>query len=730
MVARAVHRAAAAVLLGCSVLLFTAVALADAEGAKKNLAEARKAADDERYRDAEISLKLAEAELTGIDRTVIATTAKEIAEVRSSVAKAQGDTAKAELIKGIEFNLRQAKENLGNADAVKEYTENAEQALNSDEGRKFLDAAARANYAKQFASYRAAGAAMAVDDGVVRVNNALKRAEQKLPDVLQRLANPPDASSSDVQNFDADLRAIEAELKDLPSDHEKIKPVAARFAKLAAQFRAQADRGASSATLARLKSAWEMHREEWDGWEKETSVPTFKEFVGESSNDMSHLRQVKTAALYTRATTWLDELKGEEAAKAVAHDPQAKALAESVTKQRDAALAKLVGSIEKVLAEAEGQELNKNQAEKLGYFGDTVRLMLNNAPQQKALQERAQRLIDGFATATAGVEREREARLAGQTREANRRWPEMVAGLSVVDGASAFDPKNPDKSKLYSFKNRRNRAGYEYASGGEFDFIMAVNGVPLVTKYDPAVAKAVNAAYEELKYDASYHDAEEVVIQILGTARVQQQQWSAVLEKHVPTFMHDDVPLGRIVAIKCGPIAVVTKGGEVTVVAADTSSSGVGGAASSSAAIGNTGASVVFGGRDVGAWTWRVLTLFVGLSAAACVLLKANLAPLASIPQAGVVRTKLGDDNLAYIGICFAVLGVISLIRGTVIYGLLTSLAIVAGGMYVALDLLVAKGVVKPDLAVKIKPLGVKIGLACAVLVALSFITGGSLAVI
>ena len=159
--------------------------------------------------------------------------------------------------------------------------------------------------------------------------------------------------------------------------------------------------------------------------------------------------------------------------------------------------------------------------------------------------------------------------------------------------------------------------------------------------------------------------------------------------------------------------------------------SGAAGGASTAAGAGSIGAGTgAAASGSGGTWLWRFLTLVIGLAAAACALLKANFAPLASVPQAGAVRAKLGDDNLGYIGIAFALLGVIWLLRGLILWGLLPSAAIIAAGLYVALDMLVAKGVVKPDLAAKIKPLGVMIGLACATLAVLSFLLHGSLVVI
>jgi hypothetical protein len=120
----------------------------------------------------------------------------------------------------------------------------------------------------------------------------------------------------------------------------------------------------------------------------------------------------------------------------------------------------------------------------------------------------------------------------------------------------------------------------------------------------------------------------------------------------------------------------------------------------------------------------RFFVLLVGLAAAAAALLKAGYAPVASIPQAGEVQAKLGADNLAYIGLVCAGLGVIFLLMGRIVYGFVPNVAIIAAGLFAAIDMLAARGIVKPEQLAKVKPLGVPIGLACAAAVVLSLLLG------
>ena len=124
-------------------------------------------------------------------------------------------------------------------------------------------------------------------------------------------------------------------------------------------------------------------------------------------------------------------------------------------------------------------------------------------------------------------------------------------------------------------------------------------------------------------------------------------------------------------------------------------------------------------------FVWRFLILLVGLTAAGAALLKAQFAPLVSVPQIGAMRATLDDHKLALIGIGCALVGVLWLLKSFIYRDFLVTAAITAAGLLAALDLLVAKGIIKEDLAVKLRPNTKLVGLACAALVVIHLIIGG-----
>ena len=103
---------------------------------------------------------------------------------------------------------------------------------------------------------------------------------------------------------------------------------------------------------------------------------------------------------------------------------------------------------------------------------------------------------------------------------------------------------------------------------------------------------------------------------------------------------------------------------------------------------------------------------------------------VAASAQGQQITARLGNDNLAYVGLACAALGVVWLARGMVLWGLLVSTSIIAAGLYAALDFLLARGLVSTHVADRVKPLGVKIGLACATIAVLHLLVGGRLVIL
>jgi hypothetical protein len=305
---------------------------------------------------------------------------------------------------------------------------------------------------------------------------------------------------------------------------------------------------------------------------------------------------------------------------------------------------------------------------------------------------------------------------------AGKAWPDMAAKYKTESG---FDPNNYKdfKGKLVKITNTDNLMGYRFKATGDFPFATTIDGKAVAGKYDPVVQAAITDVEAKVKHGLGDIDSDgkwEVIARVEGsTGRMMTRQQATGDVKttdgeKVGTVTQEysepvDAPIVTIIAAHCGPLAVSADQGAVNEAGVIAAPTGVSTSSSSSGS----------------GWFLRILYLLIGLVAAGAALLKANYAPIASLPQAGEVQAKLGGDNLAYIGLGCAAWGVLWLLLGRIIYGLVPNVAIIAAGLFAAIDFLAAKGVVKPDQVAKIKPMGVMIGLACAGIVVLELLIGG-----
>jgi hypothetical protein len=302
-------------------------------------------------------------------------------------------------------------------------------------------------------------------------------------------------------------------------------------------------------------------------------------------------------------------------------------------------------------------------------------------------------------------------------------WPKIA---SAIPAEEISDPSSLKKGQMVKVTNWQNRMGWDYA-GSSYGWGVTINGTPVVGVYAPHVQSAVNEMGEKLKSDFLSDERMDVIGEVVGPGkcerRVKTEYTDASGSRIGQGERWDPVEclVIKIVALRGGALAVGPNGASSAAASAEKGSlsavAGLGGAGSASSG----GASGMM---------WRLLTLAIGLVAAATALLKAGYAPVVASPQGAQIRAKLGDEKLAYIGLACAVLGVIWLLKGMIIYGMLVSVAILAAGAYASLDLLESRGIVNAHIASLIRPMGKMIGLACAAVAVLHLLLGGRLIIL
>lgn len=597
--------------------------------------------------------------------------------------------------------------------------------------------ALRARLAKLEEQYTAAASAGTATAEIARVTARVESVEQDWPGLIEQIKDverdgPAGSAARDAYGR---MEMLENLIKDLPAGDDRVKALVARRAKMQGELETVYASASASKVLNRLKESWDGSKERWQGWDGEAKGPTFQEYAqnGGSSAERKY-NMPKTLALREEADRFFYFLKNDESYAATAEVPEIKAIVEEVKKLRGQAQAKLVEAATAVVAGAEQANMEGSSLMAVQYMDGDIRMALGDeSPETAKLIERRDAILKKHADALAAVEKAQQEMFDKLSAEAEKAWPAMAA--KFADAQDGFDPDNPPVGKYVRFKDINNRMGWDYGSD-DLPFASRSNGKPFAARYDPVVSAAFREVSQKVGNRGSDNGWDIIGVVEPGTVRITQKIKSEVRDSggsnvgSVQRWDPIDVPVIKIVAVHAGPVAVAVGAGSVKAdgkveapKAAEASIAG--GAAAAVAAVTGGGSGGGSAGAGGAAWLRRGLVLLVGLAAAGACLVKAGYAPLAAaVPQGGAVQARLGGENLAVVGLICAGMGVLFLLWGFIIYGLLTHLAIIAAGAYAAMDWLVARNIVKPDVAGQVRPLGVPIGLTCAGLVIVSLLCG------
>ncbi|HEX3356044.1 MAG TPA: hypothetical protein VHS31_03595 [Tepidisphaeraceae bacterium] len=717
-------------------LALTASAFADLDGAKKALDAVKKDIADDSTSNIDSDVKLVEFEL------------KDTPDADKKAIQDELDGIKKKL-----FDAKVAKYKPGYTDEINKYYDNAKRALadNDPDGAvreansldsyllhqditDLFSADEIAKYKQQMNKYRKMATDMQADRMVTGMTDEMTKMEADYAQKKNDLKTENEGQSQMITNGIADeINAFSSRLNALPADNDKVKALKARVDKMNADFATLASGQLAKNRLASLKSSWESYSNEYQGWETENSPPTFEQYgKGFGNTDMHAFGMPHSVALIRRVDDFTKNMNQDDSFKQIASQPDVKAFTDTIAKARADCYAKVLKAATAIVEQAEKTTFTNDNRGSLNTLPDDIRLALGeNSPEGQALKARAQKLIDNYQAGLAAADKAFEDNYKNLCAAATKAWPDMAAKYSTVSG---FDPnKYQDfKGKTIKISDTDNLMGWSFKTGDGFDFATKINGLPVAGRYNPVVKAAIADVEAKVKHGIGDIDQDgkwEIIATVdgnTGQMNTRQRETGDVRgtdgEKlgtvTSETSKTVDAPIITIIAAHCGPLAVSADQGAVNESGAVVTPAG--------AALGSGAASSSSGSG----WMTRFLFLIIGLVAAAAALLKAGYAPIASLPQAGEVQAKLGGDNLAYIGLACAAWGLLWLLEGLIYRGFLLNIAVIAAGLYAALDFLAAKGIVKPDQVAKIKPLGVPIGLACAAIVVLGFLIGGRMVIL
>jgi len=325
--------------------------------------------------------------------------------------------------------------------------------------------------------------------------------------------------------------------------------------------------------VAELQRAWDSYKDEWTGWEKETTGPSFEDYRTKQSEEMSSMLAPKSKALISRANQWLKNRDEDENFKKMQSAAEIKAIVAQVTKDRDAALAKMEKFSDSFLGEAEKLTLNENNVSAIKRFEDSLKNNIEGSSKLEAYDKRALALIAKFENAGKAAEGAAAEYYKTMTEKATAAWPDMKAKFTVTEG---FDPNKPGDFKgKYITITTDNLMGYKFNTG-DFPFATTLSGIPIAGKFDPAVASAVKEVQTRMGRALGDSDDDgkwEVIAIVEGTMGKLSKRVNVegkIKDEAGNTAMVTgekaeivDAPIITIVAAHCGPLAVAKGVGSV-----------------------------------------------------------------------------------------------------------------------------------------------------------------------
>ena len=707
------------VVLSLASMFSTAALARDAKRAQGYLDSIPERLKIQDWNGAENYLRMAEeqiAKTSGPERDALT---KKLEQARKDVQAAKDAFDKERVANRIQSQIDQSKDYLDDMRKIEQCEGVMDTLFGMEENKRLFTPAEMENYRKQFESLKQQARQKEAAGKMADAKKLVDEAEKEVGAAIQTIQKP--GSDYDLRRaFEAGeyhAGKVELALKDLPQDSADVKSMRDRMAKLSAQFDAAGLAYQTKDFSERINKHWDDLKKDADGWEQENETPTFATWGN------GGLKAPKTEDMLRRANQWLDFVeKSTDVPDAVRKSQPVTAKVDEVKKLRDAALAKLERNAEAVVADAEKlTKLDNLQTTYLSSMSTGFEHTLAGSPKAKALQERAANIVKNYEAKVAAREAELKALEEKMTQAATAAWPAISKSIQADE---ISDPNALKKGQLMRVTGWENRMSWDYGSGGSgYDWGITFNGRPIVGHFAPHVRSAFDAALEKTGVAAVTIGRMDIIAEVVGPGTVEKRIRHEIRDSGGSTIARGeewkpvDCIVVKVIAMRGGPVAVGPNGaatldGKIAPVAA--AGMTVSGAASS----GGVG------------WFWRILTLVIGLSAATAALLKAGYAPVAASAQGQQITARLGNDNLAYIGLACAALGVVWLARGMVLWGLLVSTSIIAAGLYAALDMLIARGLVSTHVAERVKPLGVKIGLACATIAVLYLLVGGRLVIL
>lgn len=700
----------------------------DIDAAKKYLDKAKQQLKDSEWNSIEETLKAVDEFLDGVPDVDKAPVAKELADVKSQAATGLKKFKADGMTKSIDRELGSAADDvLGNPASAVGRLDRIKQMMESEDGKKYLDADVVKKYTDRMAGLQKMAGGKIKKQKLDFLAPIIKELDDALASDPFKGKNENEADQV-VQQLKSLMSRIRGGISDMPADDADVKAINDKLAAADKKITVAAAGAMKGEEIAKLQNWWKSTQEYYAGWEKETQGPTWERFSHEAGQEMSVLMMPKTVEAADRVRGWLREAQVIEARKTLGTEPAVKAIFDEADKTLDSAAGKLSGAFNALLGEAEKLPVPSDDLirKKPGYmvedgkrfFADTKYLNANVARAQKLDQKWV-----GAMEATAKGQAEAYDKLVAAATAA---WPGIAASLKPESG---FTPAEWEKYKGKLVKIvGRNRIGWDYGVE-DYNYAVAINGMPVAGKYDPKVRAAIDAIRAATNRDLPEEEKWEVYGIIEGKGLIKENASADIKDNggtvgRIEGKRTVDCAVMKIIAVHIGPVAIGPAGG--VAIPADMATpvavTGTPAAAPAPVAITSPTAAEVGGTiATIIAWLFRIVFVVIMLAAAGAVYVKAKPQAVPVNISSGSAGAVLKGDTLAIIGLVFAAIGALALFS----LAIFPSLALIASGLYLASDLLLAKGMLKANQYAKLKPLGIIIAGTTAGLALLHLIAGG-----
>ncbi len=705
-----------AAVVGAAFLLLTTPQhsrAGDVETAKKHLEEAKSNLQNENWIGLEQEMASTEEFLDGVPEAEKAPVAKELAALKKQAEPKLKQFKSERLTKEITRLIDDAASGVqARPDMAMDTTKDALEKLDSDDAKKYLDAAAAKKLRDRATNLRT----MAVKGAKKRV---MDNAKPLLADLDKTMASDPFKGKdqnqvySISQSLETEIKRIRGMFDSLPPDDPEIKAV---FAKLDGYDKKLESMGAASEqadAVNRIADYWKTTKEYFKGWEAETAGPTWERYTKEGSQGMSDLLMPQTVVAINRTKYFLEDENVKKAETTYPNDATVKATMADARKTLESAYKKVNDNFNKLLEEAEKlptprrDDLSFNRPDSMSRDAER---WFAGSKYMEPNQARAKKLNDKWNGALDAADKAKEETFNKMVEAARAAWPGIDKEIKAEDG---FNPAEADKwkGKTIRLKKVRNRAGWDWSG---YDFAMEINGMPVAGNY----ADNVNAAFKDVREKTGSgpddHTDWDVIGVVQGPGQIKQRVNVEVRSGSDRIGSIDDYrtmpcTVIQVTGLYAPPIAI---GPGMTV------SAGSGGSSSSSSS-----------GTGVIGWMWRIFVTLLVLAAAGLTFLKARPAAVpaavAASPAGEVTTSMTNGGNAGVIGLVFMGLGLLLLLGSCIVFEFLPAVALIAAGAVIAAEFLRDKGLFKEGIYAKVKGLAIPIAGAAALIGVLHLIIGG-----